>query len=998
MSALTSILVRDRAVPVRKIEEALQRQVVAGGELETALLEVGALPENVLAAYRAALFGLLPATRSDVMGVGDDLVRLVPRDLAVRHQIVPLRREGRVLVVASATPLAPEADQGLGARLGHDIVYRIVLDVRLELALGAHYGREVTGRAARLGDRLAREPAGHPPYVAPLPLGEAPPAPLVSAAAAASGAPVAGPARPRSGLSFPDHGRGDTREIAVPPPPEAPRVGAAPAGSPSDTDRTLVDAPAPPPGADPDPSPDDDPTRPLAGWTGRRPERLPTGSILRADVERAAGNAPPARRDTDPMPPPVFTAPPPEPTPRSGKGEGTARYGQVRDPVSGRGREPFRPSRHPTRRPKEEAAAASLRPPSIASAGASFSPTATPSGLPPAPPAPPPGGPSSAPPPAPVPDLLGGEALSRLRRRRGPLPYDEAVALLGEATSRDAVLLIAFAYARQFFEHAALFVAQEAYLVLVEAGAGRGEGRGRRFPLAPGSTARKVLDHGAPAQADLRAPEPDRELAAAPGSDHAQPCVLLPATIRGRAVVLIYGDQAGEPVALAELSELLAFVPRISEAFERLILERKTGGGPRGTVPSPPPREVLEARIGVPRRPPSPPPPPPPPPPSSGAGRTAPSSSSRPAEASGLPSRGARRGGGAPAGSTYHVGPREEIVDRVARVGPAGRPGAAAPGSDRAGAPGDRPSVPRPDEPSVIVDMGDQVDALVRNLMTFGPEDTQDPVDALLRQGEAALPGLVAHFPGPLWFDRLQPHRRLPSGRDVSAIARALVAFRGRAVPYVASLVSAGDPEVRFYAVLVSSELVDRRLLPSLVPRAFDDDEGVRALALRVLGLYRRYPEALREALHPIRAEARHPRRDGRDRRLAAVDALGALRDRAALEPLIGVLESAGDDDDLRAAARRALVLLTRQDFGDSPQRWLSWAEKQEGRHRIEWLIDALLHPEEEMRGAAGEELQQLTQQYLGYHPSLPRRDREIAHRKYRSWWEQEGRIRHPGG
>ncbi|HJK96299.1 MAG TPA: hypothetical protein RMF84_03715, partial [Polyangiaceae bacterium LLY-WYZ-14_1] len=66
--------------------------------------------------------------------------------------------------------------------------------------------------------------------------------------------------------------------------------------------------------------------------------------------------------------------------------------------------------------------------------------------------------------------------------------------------------------------------------------------------------------------------------------------------------------------------------------------------------------------------------------------------------------------------------------------------------------------------------------------------------------------------------------------------------------------------------------------------------------------------------------------------------------------------------------------------------------------HRIEWLIDALLHPEEEMRGAAGEELQQLTQQYLGYHPSLPRRDREIAHRKYRSWWEQEGRIRHPGG
>ena len=34
MSALTSLLVRDRVVPVKKIEEAIQRQVISGGALD----------------------------------------------------------------------------------------------------------------------------------------------------------------------------------------------------------------------------------------------------------------------------------------------------------------------------------------------------------------------------------------------------------------------------------------------------------------------------------------------------------------------------------------------------------------------------------------------------------------------------------------------------------------------------------------------------------------------------------------------------------------------------------------------------------------------------------------------------------------------------------------------------------------------------------------------------------------------------------------------------
>ena len=90
-------------------------------------------------------------------------------------------------------------------------------------------------------------------------------------------------------------------------------------------------------------------------------------------------------------------------------------------------------------------------------------------------------------------------------------------------------------------------------------------------------------------------------------------------------------------------------------------------------------------------------------------------------------------------------------------------------------------------------------------------------------------------------------------------------------------------------------------------------------------------------------------------------------------------------------AAQKALVVLTGQDFGFAARKWETWAEQASGNHRVEWLVDALGQQDEALRALAGEELKQLTQQYFGYHPALPKKDRELAQRKYREWWEREG-------
>jgi hypothetical protein len=102
-------------------------------------------------------------------------------------------------------------------------------------------------------------------------------------------------------------------------------------------------------------------------------------------------------------------------------------------------------------------------------------------------------------------------------------------------------------------------------------------------------------------------------------------------------------------------------------------------------------------------------------------------------------------------------------------------------------------------------------------------------------------------------------------------------------------------------------------------------------------------------------------------------------------------------NEDVNAAAHAALVGMTRQDFGRESKAWVKWWEQNARRHRIEWLIDSLMHRESDIRRAAGDELRLQSRQYLGYACDLPPRERERAQQRYRDWWITEGRVRYLG-
>ena len=123
--------------------------------------------------------------------------------------------------------------------------------------------------------------------------------------------------------------------------------------------------------------------------------------------------------------------------------------------------------------------------------------------------------------------------------------------------------------------------------------------------------------------------------------------------------------------------------------------------------------------------------------------------------------------------------------------------------------------------------------------------------------------------------------------------------------------------------------------------------------------------------------------------RCYAIDALTELRDASIIPQLISLLSD--PDPALAEAARRGLVSLSKQDFGDSGWRWKSWWQKHGNQARLSWLLAGLSHSDPLIRSSAQDELVGLSGDVAGYRYDHPKRERELARKRWAEWWQRRG-------
>jgi hypothetical protein len=937
MAALTSLLVRDRVVSVHKIEEALQQQVLEGGEIDTVLLELEAAPEDVLAAYRAATFGLVPASRDELMSVPSEVLRILPKEVAEHFRVAPIAFENGKLIVGSTKPLPELAHRELIKTLKLPVEIRIATEVRVETALAVHYGIDIGSRIRRLADELERRDPGALPNVDPI--GEN----LADQHeknvivddfwATPSGKAIGEPAPAVKAIPITDtHGSHD--EQAAP-----------------DTDN----APA------------------------LRQDRLSDGP-----VERAAASGPFDELDTP---------------------KGVKSLGRMLSDTA----------------------------PTNLADGVSKSITGAPLNL----------GRRISTSQADLSSPIGQGSLRPIRSRESVAPgiqrigqkrraitpgvFDE---LLRSARDRDAILETFFSYAEQLLSCAAIFAFRE-HRAFGMYGGGLDESvkiRAISLPLEEGSFLLEVQRSRFEGIINLSRSAADAGLVNSLKRENCQPAILLPVSIRRRPVLCLYGDCEGDRFGLDDVAEIIEVMPKVGAALEGIIQARKfadmsfkraasvlppsgsdaenAASGGKVSEKKAENAQVAEVEIATSAENPT-----------VQTQGDSENNITRAQPLSELSDELAHRTEEEPTRKSEPVAdakqeelPKAETRERSAREnGETGYQTTATAGEERQrrprlggivsdllqrfkpvqGRPSDHGTTSRPrerirSEPSVVVNVRALTQELVDKLCNTDKGREGAIIAALGRAGEAAIPELVQRFPGPLWIKPRPVTDPIPAGRDVSAISRALLSFGDEAIEPTRELVSRSEVDIYYPALLVAREIPCEALLESVAKHLFDPEADIRRLTSEVLWQFRGVPGYDR-LINSIN-EAISNRQASVSERVTAIEAIGGLRDCSNLQRLCSLTEDA--EPALREAARSALVEITLQDFGPAADKWQAWITANQNRHRFEWLIESLMHLDESIRNAAGNELTYLTQQYFGYQASSSKSERERVQAKYREWWK----------
>lgn len=908
-SRLSSLLVRDGLVGVKRMENAFQRQVIYGGCLDTILLEMNLLPEERLLQYLSLATGLPPATRSEIDVQDPEAVAKCAVDAARMYRVVPLCLAEGALRVLVHDPV----DMGLLEELANDLEFPVqplvVPEYRFHLTFARTFGGTPNARFIALAKRAEESTPSSP-------VGRARTIIVEESA----------PLEPADEDAI-DH---SVVDVDVPPSRVADEEGLAQridAGA----ARQLAQV------VDEDEDEDEEVTRERLGAAPTEPMRL---ERLAADTSAGHGRAQPratilgvglpgaeyflpSGNDSEPIeltPKKVVTAPMGSRNPPLGNDrvvgtavatpDDTAPAAEAGVQVLAQVKLVARPVGEATRRAASE------------------------------------------PGPAPGRDARAG---ARAELSSEPLPPAQARAALENADDRDLIFEVLLRAIHHHAWYAGLLTIQGGAAIGRIAIAGDALDReaigGVLIPLDTVSAFQKVVRSAAPHVGPITTGDPEIDgMIQRMGQVVPPSALLLPVVLRDRVVAIAVGHNRDEPLDVSALPELLPLAQVAAEAILQLLVKTKAQSSkhappaqaqPRPASPAPvPPVVVPPAPVVKTEAEPLPPPP--------EAGREDDDLSPE-ISVSPMPDTPA-----APATST-------------------------APATPTAPATAAAPATMAPEPAESMDTLLDAIEGEDRELAA------RAKASALGRPGELVR-ALALRFPGKLVVDRYALGGRTMPAAQHGPLLALVIELGNAAADLLIAKMSDSKREVRYYATLCAEELRPRTAVSALVDRLFDVDYGTRTAAIHALTRY--LPEEIDMGLVRAR-QALHT--EDSERVQAAAHALAEIGDIRAIPDL---LDAVARDDRASEHARRALIQLTKQDFGMSARKWRAWWQKHKKEHRIEWLIEGLAHKEEHIRRSAVEDLRRLTGEFFGYQYDGPRRDREQGRQRWLDWWNTVGSKR----
>ncbi|MBU0694763.1 MAG: Flp pilus assembly complex ATPase component TadA [Candidatus Omnitrophica bacterium] len=139
----TSLLVSKGLINREQLDNACKLCSQKGGSLSELLISLGYVSEKDLMVFFSTYLSI-PAVKVSNVKIQDELLKLIPQDIAKKYMVMPLGKIGNILTLAVADPLNVVIFEDLQRLTGCQIQPVIAFPSELKQAFGTHYKESLT--------------------------------------------------------------------------------------------------------------------------------------------------------------------------------------------------------------------------------------------------------------------------------------------------------------------------------------------------------------------------------------------------------------------------------------------------------------------------------------------------------------------------------------------------------------------------------------------------------------------------------------------------------------------------------------------------------------------------------------------------------------------------------------------------------------------------------------------------------------------------------------
>ncbi|MDD5309529.1 MAG: ATPase, T2SS/T4P/T4SS family, partial [Deltaproteobacteria bacterium] len=135
---LGELLVREKMISLAELRKAQELQKQSGENLGKSLAKLGYVSDKEITEFLASQYNV-PAVDLEEFEIEEEILGLIPKEVAAKHKIIPISRAGTSLIVAMMDPTNLHAIDDVKFLTGYNVEPVVASEAAIEKAIERYY-------------------------------------------------------------------------------------------------------------------------------------------------------------------------------------------------------------------------------------------------------------------------------------------------------------------------------------------------------------------------------------------------------------------------------------------------------------------------------------------------------------------------------------------------------------------------------------------------------------------------------------------------------------------------------------------------------------------------------------------------------------------------------------------------------------------------------------------------------------------------------------------